>query len=63
MISFEEFADGIVQINHRGVWDQMTWQTTYDLIDPIIKERGKHVYLLFNLSATTQLDRAYFSRF
>ena len=63
MISVEEFADGIVQINHRGIWDSETWQSAYDLILPIIKQRGKRVYLLFNLSATTNIDEHTFQAF
>jgi hypothetical protein len=62
MLIVEEFAEGIVQVDHRGRWDDAALDMARHAILSYIETRAETIYVLFNLSATTELDTAAFRR-
>lgn len=60
MIIVEEFADGIVQIDHRGEWNTTDWTLTRHALLSYIETRTEPIYVMFNMSATTHMNTAAF---
>lgn len=63
MITIEEHAEGIIQIVNRGAWTSDTWQAARHAIDQYVQLYTEPIYLLFNLTATTEIDRWIFESF
>lgn len=63
MIAVEELANGIIQIVNRGVWDAEAWAYSRKVVVEYAHSHSEPVYLLYNLTATTQLEVESFEAF
>lgn len=61
MLYVEELAEGIIQITNRGAWTMDTWTSCSRAILEHTEVHREPVYLLINITATTQMDEAAFA--